>query len=180
MDILKRILALFLFSTTIAGCARSFEPELGRAPIAPSESSFSRDQFSGVMTLEDGTEVNLQDFLDKPLLLFFVSETCLSCREETEALIAQIQTKGQITNLRIISVMIGSLPEDIPFWKDSFSGALSWTVAADSDLQLYNRYFNVLRTPSVLFYHPDLEVLKKWQDRIHLEDLEKETLPWRN
>lgn len=180
MDILKTVFAMLSMSIIFVGCARSFEPELGKISIAPSESNFSRDQFAGLMTLEDGTRLNLQDLLDKPLLLFFVSETCLSCREETEALIGQILTKGQITNLRIVSVMIGSLPEDIPFWKDSFSGPLSWTVTADPDLNLYTRYFSVLRTPSVLFYHPDLEILKTWQDRTHLEDLEKETLPWRD
>lgn len=177
MDFLKKIAVVTILAGLSISCSKNFDSVLRESKIK-NEANIGKSTLDGNFHQIDGVLKNLSSLNDKPLLLFFVSETCSSCREEAEHLIEEISVSGYPTKINLLSVLIGSLPEDITFWRDSFSPAISWELGADPDLILYKIYFKELRTPSVMYFDPQTQVLKKWQNLMTIEKLKKETGPW--
>lgn len=178
MDLL-RTLAATLSVVLIVGCAQSFTPSTKSPTPVPQQIISDKPFLDGEFKLEDGTSLRLSDLNSQPYLIFFVSETCSSCRAETSEFLTHFQAHGKPTQISFVSVLIGSFPEDISDWKNSFShGPVDWTVGSDADLRLYRHYFREIKTPSILFFDPTSRVVKRWQERQSLEFLKKETAPW--
>lgn len=169
-----RLLAVIII---LASCAKNFDSTLKHPPGLQGQTV--QETLEGSFLLQDGSSQQLQSLNDKPLLLFFVSETCFSCRQETEHLLEDIRQNGEPSAIRIVSVLIASGPQDIAGWKNTFQPhSIPWVLGSDEDLVLFRLYFANLVTPSTLYYNPSTKILKRWQDIVPIETLKKETGPW--
>lgn len=171
------LIAAALFFT--AGCAQNFSPEITVPPALPQSLNIGQSFLNGSFIAENGERKELADFQDKPLLLFFVGEFCGACRQEAVHLKTLFAQKGLPTELHVFSVMLEVDPGTATQWFQSISPAgPSWTLGSDPDLQLFFDYFAVQITPSVLYFNPQTQILKRWQKSLTLNELEKETGPW--
>lgn len=177
MELLRMLLGGILMMT-FSACAKNFEPTLKSPAAVPYEALYDQPHLEGEFLLENGSTESLSNINNKPLLIFFVSETCASCRAETEELLHEFSATGLPTQINILSILIGSLPEDISIWRNSFSSPVNWTLGSDFKLNLYRTYFKEVKTPSVLYFDPATRVIKRWQDRQNLNTLKMETGPW--
>lgn len=178
MDILSKIFLTILFASLTQGCAKSFKSEIQKPLELPRETTVEQPVLAGNFKLADGTVNNFAGNT-RPIIIFFVSETCLSCREETEKLAQLFLSSGLPTKVQVYSILIGSFPEDVESWKESFGSLkIDWIVGVDEDLKLFFDYFQQIKTPSILYFNADNKTMKRWQSLLTIDELVKETGPW--
>lgn len=181
MEFLKTILTVACVSMHIGilGCADRFDPVISKpSPINPVE-KLDQNFLSGQFSLESGQIQNLQDLSDKPLLIYFVGEFCGSCRMEAAHLKQLIAQKGLPTKIHLVSVMIDVTPGVATEWFESIEPQTSsWILGSDLNLALYYQYFQQLVTPSLIYFDPQTQILKRWQTVISIPQLEQEIGSW--
>jgi hypothetical protein len=135
---------------------------------------------SGLFIQSDGATVQFKDFADQATIVFFAGEFCSACRAETERLVTLFNEKGLPTKIKILTVLVGSTHQEIQGWKETFEkGQPAWTLGADDEeLTFYKKYFSKLVTPSILYVDPATQKIKKFQEAITIEELQKETQLW--
>lgn len=181
MDFLKQSIIFFLLTIALSltfGCAKDFEKTISEPSAIEKETKQELGTLPGKFKLSNGQEQSLNNGDTRPILLFFISETCTSCREETEILAKHFAEFGLPNKIQILSVLIGSFPADIEPWKNTFNETIDWTLGADLDLELYKNFFTQLVTPSILYFDPSTKILKRWQSKLSITELKKETIPW--
>ncbi len=165
---------------TCLGCAKNFNPVISEISVIEEEKFTGQSFLDGEFVLENGEVKSLADLSNKSLLIFFVGEFCESCFKETKKIKEMIRDKGLPPRLNMISVMIGVGPQIITQWVNDiepFDTPL-WILGSDEGLRLYGRYFDLVKTPSILYFNPQTQILKRWQTGIDLKSLEQETELW--
>lgn len=188
MELLKGILKGVFISVIwlVMGCARNFDSVISQPDGVAQATKLDQDFLSGMFYLENGQAQSLEKYADKPLLIFFVGEKCWSCRIETEKLKTLMVDKGLPTQIYLLSIMNNVDPSVITEWFEEIEPASpKWILGSESALDLYHQYFSILKTPSILYFNPQSQVLMRWQDDPQnkkylpsLEVLQKETGPW--
>ncbi len=181
MELLKsKMISILLVTLCLQiGCAKNFSSVLNSPEKLVTEEKLSQNFLGGQVILEDGSTLDLSTLNDKPILLFFVGEFCGTCRTETEHLKEMISAKGIPTKIHMVSVMLEVETGTITDWFDGISPtAQKWLLGSDPNLSLYFSYFQQIVTPSILFFDPQTQVLKRKQSVIPLTQLEQETGPW--
>lgn len=194
MDFLKINIKLtsLVTSLILVACAQNFPPSPKGAdalpPLSglPDQSGQGNDQkseqssLSGEFKTSNGTVKKLSELQSKPTILIFAGEFCSTCREETEALSRLFLEKGEPTEVNIVTILVGSSYQDINNWVDTFTPIKpNWTIGADDDdLTLYKKYFTKLVTPSVMYFKPKTNEVKRFQSKLTIDQLQKETAPW--
>lgn len=98
-----------------------------------------------------GSFISLKEWSASPFVLIFAAESCSSCRQETEALLARFRNQGGIPkNVRLLTVVLGVTPQQARTWAASFSSPVLWDVGVDESLMIYLNYFAEIQTPSIL------------------------------
>lgn len=170
------LISLILVAFTLVGCARSFSPTLKESLPLSKQEKVSHE-IAGSFHMADGSVKKLSE-IKKPYIIFFVSETCLSCREETEHLLQTYKTMGIPGEIEIYSVLIDLEYSDLSLWANEFSDSIPWTLGSDDELVLYKKYFDKILTPSIFYYNPASGIIKKWQKSLDINQLMEETKPW--
>ena len=180
MEFLKRSLIITTLSILfLNACAEQIQPVVNAPESVVAEQNIGQNFLQGQFTLEDGSVRSLADLNDKPLVLYFVGEFCGSCRQEAIHLKEMISVKGLPTKIHLASVMLEVNAGTATEWFDSISPASpKWILGSDASLGLYFQYFQQLVTPSIIFFDPNTQILKRWQKVIPLNQLEQETVPW--
>ena len=174
MGNLVRLVVFSLSTLILMGCGRSI-PVAELPPVKPIEKT-KGDVLSGVFTLIDGTTVDLEK-QTLPVVLIFASDTCITCAEETDVLVALFKEKGSHpTNVRMYTVMVGAILEDAEFWKEMFE--VTWDVGLDPGDKLFRQYCPEGKTPCTLAYTPTTKSLVKFVGESSPELLQKETGTW--
>ncbi len=191
-----RIVCLLLTIFAMS-CAKDFKRELSSPPpigsqedkVPPSDSRESGDGSIGIeptfvlpgeYTSAEGKLLNFSNEDLKPKVIFFSGETCVVCRQETEHFASEFKKKGLPENINIYTILVGSYPEDLPFWIQSIANPVEWNTGVDQELSLFNKYFNVLVTPSTLVFNPKTGIINRFQSVQTQEQLEQVTGPWYN
>ncbi|MCB0366591.1 MAG: hypothetical protein H6624_05950 [Bdellovibrionaceae bacterium] len=155
-------------------CGRSI-PVAQLPPTKPVE-KVKGDILKGVFTLIGGQKVDLEAET-QPVVLIFASDTCLTCAEETEVLVALFKDKGSLpTNVKLYTILVGAIEEDAVFWREMFE--VTWQVGLDPGDSLFRQYCPEGKTPCTLAYHPDNKSLVKFVGASTPEGLQKETGTW--
>lgn len=168
-----KLLFPFILLFLLSSCGQ-FAPEVLEQRHQPNEKT-SRTELEGELNLINGQTLDLKQ-IQKTSILFFISESCTSCIEETKQLVALFQAKGLPKNIQIFSILIGSTQPDTVEWAQNY--LVSWSVGFDEGLSLYKKYFRSLMTPSIVVYRPADEKVLLSQGIKSIEDLQKETGPW--
>lgn len=177
------LVSLLGVSSVFISCARNFDSVLQEPPRLENFVIYGKSSLDGSFSTPQGGSQTLGSLNDKPLILFFVGEFCQACIKETSALKKMIQDRGAVSRLRFATVMLDGIPEDIEPWfqvlePQTVTASSDWLLGVDSDRQLFSQYFNSFVTPSILYFDPQTRILKRWQQAISLEQLEKETQSW--
>lgn len=174
MGFLMRGLLMLL----LLGCAKSFSPVLREPPLVPKETKVEVPVLEGSFKLISGEVKTLAQLSEKPFLLLMVSETCTSCREETEGLMTEFEKSGLPSEINMFSVVIDLKPDELKDWSQSFSKPIPWSLGSDDDQVLFDKYFSQHITPAILYFNPANGTLKRWQKKLPIEELKQETGPW--
>lgn len=179
MELLKTKLILIALMMSSLSCADNYKSVLSSPVALQTEKKLDQSFLEGEYVKEDGSSLLLSSLNDKPILLFFVGEFCGACRQEAVHLKEMVLQKGLPTKIHLISVMIEVDPGVITDWLSGISPTADhWKLGSDPDLNLYFKYFNQLVTPSVLYFDPQSQTLKRWQAVVPLQQLEQETTAW--
>ena len=183
----KRVLQCLLLVSCFfsASCAKNFNSVISAPAPLEKEKIFGQSFLDGAFALEDGSLQELALLNDKPALIFFVGEFCGDCIDETKELKSLVLKKGLPTKMHLITIMTSEGPGVVADWfaeKDP-TQAPSWILGSDQHLGLYYRYFETFNTPSVMFFDPQTQVLKRWQKsmttpKTPLSDILDEVKPW--
>lgn len=141
----------------------------------PQQDKVTRTQLEGELMLVDQRILDLSK-IQKTSVLFFVSESCTSCIEETKSLVHLFSEKGLPLNVDFYSVLIGSNLTDTLEWVQNFS--VLWSVGFDEKLVLYKTYFSVLVTPSLIIFNPEEKRVSLIQGNRTIDQIQQETGPW--
>lgn len=116
----------------------------------------------GKIDLIDSTQIELKDFSAGPLLLVFASETCSICREETIAFKAEFE---KFENLKVITLIVGSIKEDAEDWSSADNwedeSAVPWSVGFEFEPHLFSKYCPNSSAPCSLLQLPKQGVVLK-------------------
>ncbi len=129
---------------------------------------------SGVVALTDGSTIDLAESDTDPLLVIFAQETCDVCRAETVEFKASFD-EVSAKNLRIITVLVGSILEDAADWKSASNwedGAeVPWNVGYESSPQLFTQLCPNSGTPCSLLQLPGKGVILKHSGLLHPDEV---------
>jgi thiol-disulfide isomerase/thioredoxin len=180
LEFLKRMCPFFLICFMLGACAKNFNSQIEKTPVIELEKNIGQSYLDGSLLLENGQMLALSALSDKPVLIYFVGEDCLACFEETVKLKELIAENGLPTQIYLITVMISVDSQVITGWfKDIEPQVLKpWLLGSDLSLSLYRRYFEVLSTPSILYFQPQSQLLRRWQGKQTLEKIQQETGSW--
>lgn len=183
MEFLIRVFCCFLLPFScfmMCACSKNFSSVIEKPPVLEFEKNIGQSFIDGSFLLESGQLQGLPDLNDKPMLIYFVGEDCLACFQETVELKKLIAQKGLPTKVHLISVMIGVSTQIITNWFDEIDPQVPepWILGSDLNLKLYHRYFDVLSTPSVMYFNPHSQVLYRWQKKKTIEEIQQETGSW--
>ncbi|MDP2830702.1 MAG: TlpA disulfide reductase family protein [Candidatus Omnitrophota bacterium] len=110
---------------------------------------FSKEAFAGDIILNDlnGKAVNLSGFKGKPVILFFWTTWCRSCRNEIKTL-NQMYPQMKKEGITVFAANIGESGNKVQgFFKDY---VLSFNVLLDKEGKLANQY-DVIGVPTYIF-----------------------------
>ncbi len=171
-------LVFTLICFSFLGCGQFLKENLSEAVVQKKEEVISEEKLEGQYIVGENGVLNISNLQSNHFVLFFVSDTCSSCREETEELIEDMKINGVPQNVKIVSVLIGANLDDVEFWQSSFDSEIKWVVGRDENLELYKKYFEKLTTPSILIYNKETKILKKLQGAIGIEAIKGELGLW--
>ena len=141
----------------------------------PQQDKVTRTQLEGELSLIDLRIIDLSS-INKKTVLFFVSESCTSCIEETKSLVRLFDQKGLPVNVDFYSVLIGSNLNDSQDWAKNFQ--VKWNIGYDENLVLYKTYFSILMTPSMIIFNPEEKRVSLIQGNHTIDQIQQETGQW--
>lgn len=164
---MKAIKSLFLVLFTTSCLASNLSPK-------KVETSFTPAEISGVVSITDGSTISLDEIDAQPLLLIFAQETCEVCREETLGFKAAFD-EATSKNLRIVTVLVGSIREDAVDWKsaDNWEDGVEvpWSVGFEIQPQLFAQLCPNSGTPCSLLQLPGKGVILKHSGLLHAQEV---------
>lgn len=162
MDILKT--SLLILCLVLSACARSWETTISE-PGAKSAAELSR-------------AVNAIENPEQSQLLFFITDSCLSCRKEAKELANYFGEKGKPTKILFRSYFLSADQSEIDDWRESIGINIDWELKTDPDLVMYKNFFNEIITPSVVYYNAENRSVITKQGMTTLSQLQEMTAPW--
>ncbi|MEZ4750900.1 MAG: hypothetical protein R3B54_09850 [Bdellovibrionota bacterium] len=150
MDFVKLALALILISA--CGEHLPVERRSGRESVQPASGQF----LSEVLPTTDEKSIDLASFAEKPLIIIFAEETCLTCLKEAKGFIAYLNAEldGTAPNsVQLLHVLVGI--EDPWFaqeWKRNTG--IVWPVAYEPAVVLKNKLCGKGPLPCTLIQLP--------------------------
>ncbi len=185
MDFLKinNLIWTILALISGMGCSQNFESVLSAPRAVDSVIIYGKSELDGAFSRPNGEQKFLSEFNGQPLLIFFVGEFCQVCLQETTHLKEMVLDKGLPTKIRFITIMLDGFKEDIIPWYDAlgpqnFPNNLKWDLGVDTDRSLFSLYFTQFITPSIIYFDPQTQIIKRWQQAVSLQQLEQETQSW--
>lgn len=172
MAVIKRILFL-LAVVSLSGCGLALQRG---EDAASGDQNLEGGPIQGQFRALDGSTVDLASESEKIQVLMFVSETCLTCRHETEGLVADRQQRGIPTNAAFYSVVIGAFPEDAADWSSSLG--VNWVVGTNAGDNLFRTYCRAGKTPCVVLHNPVTNQNQKIEGARSIADWESFTGAW--
>lgn len=164
------VACVFLLS---AACAPKEDSAPAPNPNRPQE---SKNSLQGEMELVDGRKLDLSDGV-QPTVLIFASDFCIVCSEEARSLSAIFANRGgPPKNVRILTILIGAVPEDVEPWTRGHS--VSWPTGIDREDSLFRSLCTVTQTPCVITHNPTTDKITARNGAFEIADLEKETGTW--
>ena len=167
------LVRIFFILALLVGCAQNMPEILEKRP--EQNEKIGMTQLEGDLLLTNGKILNLQE-VRQTTLIYFISESCTSCIEETKELVQLFKEKGLPQNILIYSVLIGSTQSDTLDWEQNFQ--TQWQVGFDENLFLYKKYFQKLVTPSIVIYNGNTSKVTLYQGKKTIDELQQETGTW--
>ena len=156
-----------LTALLVAGCGvnRRMVHAEGSRP-APVTAGF----VEGSLPLAGGGRVELETLRDRPLVLVFASDTCDVCLEETRAFRRDLAGNDA---LRIVTALVGAVPEDALEWKRTHD--VPWNVGYDTTLDLFRAYCPGDTVPCTLVQLPQKGLVYRHVGLTTVEEIRKQT-----
>lgn len=175
MEHLRKFLFLLCACGLLPSCGVHADRTKGMPPQA--QAQFSKDGLKGIITLLDGTKLDLSRE-EQPFVLTFAGYTCQTCRQEAKAHAAHFAQKGGLPKeVKLITVitMVGS--ERAVKWQQQTG--LKGIVGYQEERGLFQELCPDELTPCVFSQNlrGDPKV-KKYTESPTLELLERDTGPW--
>ena len=170
--------ALLLLSLILTHCGAGYDVFLSKARegvvVGPgAEKLFFKETFKTTT----GTDINLNEIKDKPIVLVFATETCSTCIEEAELFRDGLKDpKLSPDKVHLVTVITGSFEEDAIEWQRRLK--VPWTVAYIFDTDAFKFYCGGKTTPCTLVQTPDEGIIYKHIGLSTRDKLEPITGPW--
>lgn len=132
---------------------------------------------TGRVNLVDGTKLDLGTLSDKPVVMVFASDSCLSCAEEVKHIKEHLHNAKQPpANVNLISVIVGADLEDAVDWKDRLE--VAWRVGFDMDSDLFKAYCPQDTVPCTVVFTPKDGVVLREHGIVEVQRIVGLTGPW--
>lgn len=115
----KQVLVLSAAALLAVACGSRGQDTLGNSP-ANQGNGEGGVRLSGSFALLDGSRIELNTLeTSKPTVVYFVSDTCTVCAEETKEIVSKLGEKRLPSNVNLVSIVVGAVREDAADWKDA-------------------------------------------------------------
>ncbi len=171
MEFLKFIFFHFLIFT-LSACSFS----TAKNSIASPKPNTVLEKVSlGTIKKLDGQQIDLDQLSDKPIVLIFASDVCVTCAEEADYW-RDVFSKGLPKNIEFFHIMIGGILEDSIDWAEFHR--INWPIAIAPGDELFKTYCSEIRTPCTLIYSSDKGEIFQTYQVLKQEELERITGKW--
>jgi hypothetical protein len=175
----KQLSILSAASLLVVACGSRGQDTLGNPP-ANRGIGEEGVKLSGGFSLLDGSRTDLNTFEgSKPTVVYFVSDTCTVCSEETEEIVKKLGSKPFPSNVNLVSIVVGAIREDAAGWKESHT--VGWPVgfqAPSENASLLRQYCPAVQTPCVVVSTPEKGVVFAENGRVPFEKITALTGEW--
>jgi hypothetical protein len=169
----KKVPVTFLLFLASCGAQLPLIKRPGNGPLIPAEQGLE-----GQLMSSEGSPFSLGEDLNRPTVLIFASEFCISCREEQASFIAALKNPASNpTRVRLITVVVDlDQIEDLAFWKDEHK--IPWTAALDTRDTLFKDHCPERKTPCTLVHVPGKGIVLRHVGITSPESVIAETGVW--
>lgn len=129
---------------------------------------------------------SLEQFKDKPLVLFLATDMCITCSEEAKAFKAHVNQRNlKLSNVDVLTILVGSYYEDADYWQVGVPGdeghKVPWKVGYQpgDNGTLIRQYCKEETTPCTVVTMPGKGVVLAKTGMVEPAEIERLTGEWK-
>ena len=187
LSLTTSLIGVILATLFLVSCGSGLPTVLSRPePVAPASDSEnpkpgpggeSKTFVSGTFQSLAGNLVDLSVRSKAARVLMFSQDTCVTCREEAQAIAARHRQQGRLPqNVDFITILAGATIEDAQDWASD--NQVTWIVGIDDSNELLNRYCVTRTFPCIVIETVESGIVVRTNGKLSIEQMEGVTGKW--